>query len=407
MLRRRRTFPTTPSWTDLKALAAAALALFSWRYFPYWVTLDAFALFTLAATAVFVATSRLLAKLNWKPCLLLGFGCALGHLARADGALLFFAAAITIALRGNPAQRRGQAGALASAGAFYALFMLPWFLRNIAIAGTPILPGGLQTVFLREYNNIFTLGVNLDAAWYLADGMVPVLTGKLIAGLLNLGTIFGLQLWLLPFSAVAWFALRRSNELAPVAVYGILLYTIMTLVFTFPGVRGALVHSSVALVPWFSIACIDGLERTVQWAATKLPQWNAAVAFPRFAALLIGLSAGLSYASVIERSREWRDEAAAYQAVAAAVLADNPSAIPLLNNPPAWWYFTRGPAMQNPSNGLEAAVVAAQTYGGTHIVLEPGRSREWREFVRSEATDPRLVQISGQSGYRVYRLVLP
>ncbi|MEK7216118.1 MAG: hypothetical protein AAB289_11025, partial [Chloroflexota bacterium] len=391
----------------LKALAAAALALFSWRYFPYLVTLDAFALFALAATAVFVATSRLLTNLDWKPCLLLGFGCALGHLARADGALLFVAAAITIALKGDPAQRRGQAGALAIAGAAYALFMMPWFLRNIAVAGTPILSGGLQTVFLREYNDIFTLGVSLDAARYLADGIGPVITSKISAGVINLGIIFGLQLWLLPFSAVGWFAFRRSHDLAPVAVYGILLYTVMTLVFTFPGVRGSVVHSSAALVPWLSITCVEGLERTVRWAATKLPHWNAAVAFPRFAAILIGLSAGLSYALAIERSREWNEEADAYRAVAAVVLADNPNAVPLLNNPPAWWYFTRDPAMQNPSNGLEPAIGAARAYGGTHIVLEPGRSREWREFVRSEATDPRLVQISDQGGYRVYRLVLP
>ncbi len=395
------------SGSRLKAVTAAALVLFSWHYFPYWVALDTFALFALAAAAVFAATTSLLRQTEWKPCLLLGFGCAAAQLARADGPLLFVAAATTLAICGGRAQRRGQLLALSLAGASYLLIMLPWIIRNIAVTGTPIPGGGLQTVFLREYNDLFSFGVALDAEWYLANGIAPIFTSKLAAALRNLGVIFGLQYWLLPFSAIGWWTHRRSHHLAPVLVYGVLLYLVMTVVFTFPGSRGAMLHSGAALLPWLGITCVEGLDRAVRWAANKLPHWNAAGGLPRVAALLVGLSAGLSFALVIERSPQWHAQTDAYRAVVDTVFADNAGAVPLLNNPPGWWYVTHRPALQNPSNGREAAFAAARMFGGTHLILEPDRSREWHEFAQSGGADPRLLPLSRQAGYIVYRLVSP
>ena len=181
----------------------------------------------------------------------------------------------------------------------------------------------------------------------------------------------------------------------------------MTLVFTFPGFHGAMLHSGAALLPWLSITCIEGLERVTKWAAKRLPHWDAAVAFPRFAVLLVSLSAVLSYALVLDRSTRWNRESDTYRAMAGIVLADDAAAVPLLNDPPAWWYVTRSPAMLNPSNGPDAAFAAARAFGGTHLILEPERSREWQEFARSGAADPRLTQLASQNGYVVYRLVLP
>ena len=84
-----------------RPLAAALLTLFAGYYFVYWLAVDAFGAFTLAALLAFVATAGLLEEdrpLSRTVLLsaLLGLATAVAHLARADGPLLLAACSLVL-----------------------------------------------------------------------------------------------------------------------------------------------------------------------------------------------------------------------------------------------------------------------------------------------------------------------
>ena len=406
----------------VKPVVAGALVLFSGYYFVYWVAIDGFALFALAAAVASLATAELLREKVAGTRLigagaLLGAGTAAAHLTRADGPLLLAAGALTLALCAGRARRRRQALAIGLAVLTYALVMLPWFLRNLAVAGTPLPSGGLQTVFLREYADLFSYGQTLDPAWYLGQGLPRILAGKAKAAVLNLAVLFGLEYWLIPGALVGWWTLRRDRLFQPPLVYAALLYATMTLVFTLPSGHGSMVHSSVALLPWLAIAAVRGIERIVGWIAGRLPHWNAPVATRNFSLMFVAFSALASLHLARSLIPTWQSQAEEYARLAPAVFAADANAVPLVLNPPGWWYAARGfttpgsatagRAIQTPSNGPEAAFAAATRYGATHLILEPGHTPAWRSFGSGESSDPRFELVAERGAYRIYRLHLP
>lgn len=393
-----------------KPLAAAALVLFSGYYFVYWTAVDAFGLYALASGASFLATAALLAgpespRRTMALGIALGLSCALAQLTRADGPLLLVTNLGVLALaRRLPGLASGDPRpATGYCVAAYVLTMTPWFIRNYVAVGTPLPGGGLQTIFLRDYNEFFAYGLTLDFPHYLGQDPGELLAGKASAALRNLGVLFGLQYWLVPFAVIGWRAAlqdgRRTFFLPPL-VYGIVLYLVMTLVFTFPSGRGTMLHSSVALLPWLAIAAVDGIERAVYWTAARRSHWIAVRAFRNFTAIFLAFAVALSVYALIDQARRWSRQVDAYRELAPAVLGDRADAIPMLLNAPGWWYATGRPAIQTPSNGPDAAVVAARRYGATHLVMEPAVPKAWETF----GDDRRFGLIHEGNGYQVYRV---
>lgn len=402
-----------------KPLAAAALVLFGGYYFVYWTAVDAFGIYALAAGTSFLATSRLINGPSPLSAAALGVSCAIAHLARADGVLLLLTNLGLLAA----SSRRPKTVVVPVVA--YLLVMTPWFLRNIAIAGTPLPGAGLQTIFLREYNEVFAYGLTLDLGYYLGQGPGELLAGKAAAALRNLGVLFGLQYWLVPFAVIGWRAALMSPRTNPVnrgqgletrnsrletslflppLVYGIALYLVMTLVFTFPSGRGTMLHSSVALLPWLAIAAVDGIERTAHWVARRRTHWQPARAFRNFTAIFVAFAIGISLYALVDSGRAWSRQADAYREIAPFILGDRQDAIPMVLNPPGWWYATGRPAIQTPSNGPEAALATARRYGATHLVVEPAVPKGWELFVSSPQNDARFELVVESGAYVVYRL---
>lgn len=389
-------------------VAAGALVLFGGYYFVYWVAIDAFALFGLAGMAVFLATAALAsAKSVRRHELLLAVGLGLAtaaaHLARADGPLLLASAIVTLGVVGRPGTLivRIRLGSIAVAA--YVACILPWLVRNVAVAGTPLPGGGARTLFLREYNEIFSYGLSIGPEWYFSQGFGPLLEAKLLAALRNLGVLFGLEYWLVPFAVVGWLALRRDRRFVAALVYGVILYLVMTLLFTFPSGRGSMLHSSVALLPWLAIAAVRGIAVAVDWIASRLRHWNVPLATRNFTLIFVLCSAAVSVYLAIEQAAGWGSQVEVYRDLSDTVYAAGPTALPMLLNPPGWWYATRRPAIEAPSNGPTAALAAADRYGATHLIIEPARARDWGPFLDADAW-PGFRLIWEEGGYQVYEL---
>lgn len=300
-----------------------------------------------------------------------GIFAGLAHLTRADGVLLLLVG-IGVAWVTQPALRSKLiVGALLLGG--YLLVMGGWFAHNWQVLGRPLSTAGTQTIFLTQYDDLFAYGRSFNWADLQAWGWGNVLRSRLrgvSVAAQNFVAVNGL-IFLTPFLLWGWLHLRRSrwSLLRPVTLYALVLYGAMSLAFTFPGMRGGLFHSSVALWPWAMALAGHGIREAVFWMGRRLPHWQPHRSAPIFAglfvivALLTSVGIGISRESTV-------DEAAVYT-WAAAQLPDD--AVVMAGNAPGFYYHTGLPSVSVPNEPVDVLLQAVAQYGVTHVLLDANR----------------------------------
>ncbi|MBN1660847.1 MAG: hypothetical protein JXA93_20800, partial [Anaerolineae bacterium] len=194
------------------ALLAALLAVVPGFYTHVLVLPDSFAPFALAGSICLWAAGRGLQAAEHGPrpgasawFALAGLAAGFAHLSRADGLLLLAVALLAALLR--PSRKPDPGNRLRSLALCllgYLAVMSPWFVRNWLVSGSPLPGGGLQTLFLTTYDDMFAYGRPLTLDSYLAWGWDEIARSKLLALGQN-----SVRLWvenfmivLLPFSAL-------------------------------------------------------------------------------------------------------------------------------------------------------------------------------------------------------------
>ena len=393
-----------------QALLAAVLVTFSGFYTVFWVTTDSFALFAVVCSLALYAAGRGLRSggAGW---FALSGGCAaLAHLTRADGALVLVAVCVAVAAWGvgGRVHRRPALRGLALTIIVYLAVMAPWLVRNWQVVGSPLGSGGLQTLFLRDYDELYSYGRELTLSHYLAWGWKAILGSKLQAtwfALQNLVAV-NLMIFLTPLAVWGLLVWRKRTELLPFAAYAVILYITMTLLFTFPGMRGGLFHSSAALLPWLFAAAACGLRRFVQFMARRRPNWTEASAFKFFAVasacLALAMSGFLYLRSVRGQpgvTPPWQDRNLVYRDIGAWIHSQGAAARPVMvNDAPAFYYFTQLPAVSIPNEEPDVVVQAAHHFGVGYLVLEADHPQPLRDVYDGRAIDPRLDKIETLAG---------
>ena len=180
--------------------------------------------------------------------------------------------------------------------------MAPWWARNWLVAGTPFPGGGLKTLWLRDYEELFYLGQELTVSRYLAWGLGPILASKLQAAWYNLYVMLGPWPYLAPLAVLGAWQGWHDRRLRLGLAYGLALWLALTLGFTFPAQHGSTFHSASALVIW-QAACIPaGIAAVMRWLARRWPRWDAA-RFTRF--FLVRLTALAVVVSLIQYGLIW------------------------------------------------------------------------------------------------------
>jgi hypothetical protein len=287
--------------------------------------------------------------------------------------------------------------------------MSPWFYRNWLAAGTPFPSAGTQTLFLRNYDEIFSYGRALTWQHYLSWGWGPILQSKLKAIGINLVRLVAenMLIFLTPFILVGLWQLRRRLEYLPFFVYGPLLYLTMTLAFTFPGVRGGLFHSGGALLPFLFAAAMPGLDTVIAWIARSRSHWDVSLA-PRvftigFVALAFFLSAVIYVRGVFGShllTPAWNQRDQVYADIA-TWLGENasPKATVMVGNPPSFYYFSHRRSVVVPNEDIDTVLQACDRYGVDFVILDQNHPHPLREVYSGEASHPRLLlrQTFGQA----------
>ncbi|MBM3985259.1 MAG: hypothetical protein FJ296_06180, partial [Planctomycetes bacterium] len=216
---------------------------------------------------------------GWLPA---GAAVGLTQLARSDGLLLFGALGMAWLLVARPPRPAWwRAGLLAAAG--YALVLAPWWAHNLGQIGALQPSGSLRAVFLREYEQWYSLPESVTQQAWLADGWEPVLALKRNVAARNLetlteGLVIGAPdrerawespavvatLWL-AWAGVAAGLLRRASR-RPVLVllaHAALEFTFYTLVFTAVGpesFRTGMYSLYPGLLLLAALALVEGLR---------------------------------------------------------------------------------------------------------------------------------------------------
>jgi hypothetical protein len=407
------------------ALAAAFLTVFSGFYFVVWTNTDAFALYGLTAGSALLvyslaASPTLPSSHHPYPLFLLaGLLSGLAHLTRADGVVVLGILLLLELVRRKPhASRLTRYASLFTLLLGYLLIMSAWFLRNLLIVGAPLAPGSTRALWLTEYNDLFSFPADhLTLVRYLASGWGSILAGKWWAIKTNFGRLIAEQgmIFVFPFTLIGLWKLRRNGLYAPAILYGIMLFVLMTFVFTFPGPRGGLFHSAAALLPFFFSAAPLGLDSSIEAAARLLPHWQPEKSKPVFTALLVvgataltALIFQLRVVGVGERNPDTTRTDTAYPATGAWLAEqEDAQSVVAANNPPAFYYWTGHPSIVIPAGSPDDLLNAMSAFGARWAVLDVNHAAGLNGLYAAPESDPRLrlrATLTDAAGKPVYVL---
>lgn len=402
-----------------QARSAALLTAAGGWYAAKWVQPTTFSLFAwVGAGCLFLLA---LAYERGRPFYwgLAGLAAGLAHLARADGILLLGVAGLFwVAQAAEPwlAGRRERSPGTTIPAAVAALLLLlggyllvmgPWFWHSWQVSGRPLSTVGTQTIFLTTYNDVFAYGRSFDLAHYLAWGWRNIVASKLDAlwlALQSFVAVTGLTAFTF-FMLVGWRALardpRRSRFLRPFTVYTALLFLLMSLVFTFPGQRGSLLHSSTALWPWSMALVPVGIDRSVTWIAERRRSWRPEQAKRIFAVAFVLIAYLVTFAVSLNQPR-LEVAAAVYEEVATMLPADT---VVMTSDPPGFYYHTALPAVVAPNEPPPILLDAADRYGARYLLLDDEHPPPLTELYEGQVDYPRVQLLRDfGDGFRLYRL---
>jgi hypothetical protein len=362
----------------LFAWSAGLLVLFSGFFFPYWTVPETFAPYALfGSLALWLAGCRTQGAgcrvRRWPAGLVVGALVGLAHLTRADGILLlpvvvivplFFSGAHNVH-HASPITRRVSWSALGDCVPIilgYLLVMASWFTRNLLAAGAPLSPGGTKTLWLTNYDDLFCYGCDLSLRSYLAWGWDNILSSKLSALSVNAQRFLAedCMVFALPFAGIGFYRLRRRLPFANALAYLVVIYLAHSLAFTYPGARGGFFHASSAILPFLFVAAMEGLEMAAKWVGRRR-RWNVCQAVRVFSIAAVVAAAGLSFYVAGQLLPRWQRV--------------DRDAVVMVNNPPAFWYYTQHPTVVVPApiGDVDVMLTVADRYGVDYVVLD----RNW------------------------------
>lgn len=388
------------------AVLAALVTIFSGFYLPFWVSTESAAPFALFGSLTLLTLGLGLegGRAGWFAAA--GAAAGLAYLTRSDGLLLLLVALSTPFLsRFTPHVSRPTPHALRfTIFVFLAFFLVtaPWFLRNWQAIGTPLPPGGLQSLWFRQYTDLYSFGQTFSPQTYLDWGWANILRSKLHVAASNLARVIAEDglIFLFPFALIGLWTLWRKRLYWPFLLYAPLLWFAMTFAFTYPGWLGGLLHSSAAWLPFVFAAAAIGLDASIEWAARRLPHWDPQRSAPIFGALAVGLAAALSgtiyWTGVLGGSLDdpaWNRSDLIYRQVD-AWLDDHaaPNDLIMINNPPSFYYHTGRSSVVVPAGGPETVLEICRRYGVRYVVLDRNVVPALEPLYRGEMSHPHLVE---------------
>lgn len=399
------------------AFFAGLLAVFPAFYLPYLPTTDTFAIYMLLGTFwLWLAAGYPIGfghplsadkRYTMLASFLLGFVSGGMHLARADG-VLWMAFALGVVIFSPPWDAPNLKSKLMSLGfclAGYLLVMGPWMLRNLNVFSAPLPPGGLKTLWLTDYDDLYLYPASLltPQRWW-GSGLAEIIRSRLWALGNNLQSVLAVQMEIFLAPLVMWgfWRLRRERLIRiGMLIWGVTLAA-MTLLFPFAGARGGFFHSSAAFQPLIWAVAPVGLEGFIAWGSRKR-NWRASQAKWFFQSGLLAIAGILSVVVVVNRvlgsdgghpgiGDRWSDGMARYLRLEQALQGLSPGEgdVVLINNPPGFFLASGRSSIVIPDGDIASLLAVARRYDGKYLLLEPSHPRGLDELYQTPGDRPGL-----------------
>jgi len=318
---------------------------------------------------------------------LAGLLAGLATLSRNDGVLVLAICGAAflwdrlrtrVSLGCGPARpARVTLAAALSAVALFAVTVLPWYARQVAVFGTlsPSTASG-KVLFIRnigEWNSI-TTPATLDHL--LGMGLGPLLltrVGGLIAALFIFTVLVGVGL-LIPLMLAGGWRHRRDATFGPYLGYAVLLFAFSAIVSAVHVPGGTFIHSAVALVPHGYVLALEGVAAAATFVAARRRSWSADGAVPVFLAATVGLTVLAAVGGSFATHAGWAPAKTGMQAVGAAL--DQAGAPPddrlMAIDVSGYKYWTGHPGVVLVNDPVHAAEQVATAYGIRWLAVEQG-----------------------------------
>lgn len=348
------------------AWSAGLVLLLGGFYSRFWGTTDTFAPYALFGALALWAMGQGLRLFSWRWWLLGGVAAGGGHLIRSDGLLLVVCGLLLLLIGRLPWQQRLRTAGVLLAG--YLLVMLPWFAFNLTTLGTVLPVGGTQAIWYTGYDDLFSYPADASPTTFFAAGIGLLVSSRWDALLANVQTLLFVEgfVILAPFMLWALWRRRHDPQWWPMIVFTLGLHAAFTLLFPFPGVRGGLFHGAAALIPFWAVLAVDGVDAAILWIAARRRRWQPAVAQPVFTTGVVLLVAVLSY-MIVQGRRELAGTPDYYQVLRQFI----PDGARVMRNDPAQLYFFTGlGGVALPNESFAMAQQLVDQYQIDYVLLE-------------------------------------
>jgi len=360
---------------------AGLLTLFSGLFVRWWGAIDTFSPYALIGSLCLVfiglginTKSKTRKRLVY--WLLAGALAGLAHLTRADGLLFLIVGWLVLIFPWNIVgielpkfSRRGRWLIVFTLA--YFIIMLPWFMRNLDAIGSLLPTSGTQAIWFTEYNDLFSYPADVTSNDLLGNGFDLLIESRWTALTNNLGTFVAVEglIVLSPLMLLGLWNRRKNPFLLAFGLYALGIHLAMTFVFPFPGYRGGLFHSVSALVPWWAILGLVGLDDLINWIAKHRRSWRPQTAKPVFSSAIVLLAIVLSYQFGLSKINF--TPASGTPSLYRELINTLPeNARIMINDPAALYYFTGMGGVVTPNASPETIPQIAERYAVTHVLIE-------------------------------------
>jgi hypothetical protein len=362
------------------AMLSGLLAIFSGFYLARLTTTDTFGLVMVLGAVYLLSIPGSTRKSSFIRWFFLGVITGVFHLSRADG-ILWIPVSMLIAfldVKGTIAERLKNSGCVVAG---YLLVMGPWILRNWVTFGSLLSPGGLRTLWLTEYDQLFAYpAAQLTFKHWWASGFSQILQARFWALGINLQRILAEQgmIILTPLILLGLWHLRKDLRVVAGLWGWLLTFVMMTFIFPFAGARGGLFHSCAALQPLFWAVTPVGLDICLEWGARKR-NWDPPKAGSVFGFALVAVTAFFTvvvfFQNVIgpDPSRPlWTQSQWKYAKIESELqkLGASSDDVVMVKNAPGYYLVSNRPGVAIPYGDEKTLVEAATRYGVSYILLE-------------------------------------
>ena len=150
--------------------------------------------------------------------------------------------------------------------------------------------------------------------------------------------------------------------------------------------RGGLLHSAAALVPFWAALGAVGFEEALAWAA-KRRHWPLRQAKAIFGTALVGFAVVFSALIGARQIGNWNEANAFYPVIGAGLRRDS---IVMVNDPPAFYYETGLSAIVVPDSPPDTLAALVARYGVTTVILDENRPDSLADLYDGKLTLPYL-----------------